>query len=405
MTRMGKGLVLLSCFCATAFHAVSARATNVALFDNDTYVDSAGGSGAEADNMQAAIISFGHVVTPFTGITAADFTAAFAGNQVFVMPEQENAELNPDLDDAARAAIRDFVESGGRMIIASDGTNGNSWTPSLINAVFGLSVTNNQTVSDPTDRVLSGTIFDNAAAQLPENNATEGLDLVSLPAGALNVYADATVAVVTIIPAGEGEIIFLGYDWYNSDPPNGGAQDGGWTGVLEAALADADLAIAKTASPTLVDVGEDITYTLTVTNNGPNDAVSVLASDFLPAGVTLVSAVPSQGDCTGSGPVDCDLGALANGASATITIVVTADIEADLTNRAEVSGAMVDPDPANNEAVASVTAVNPLPPAPNLISGAGCGLSAGMASSVSFSGLWAFALAAWVALRGLKARR
>ncbi len=169
-------------------------------------------------------------------------------------------------------------------------------------------------------------------------------------------------------------------------------------------MADADLAITKTASPTLVDVGENFTYTLTVTNNGPNDAVSVLASDFLPAGVTLVSAVPSQGDCTGSGPVDCDLGALANGASATITIVVTADIEGDLTNRADVVGAMIDPDPANNEAVASVTAVNP-PPPPDLLSGAGCGLSAGMASGVSFSGLWAFALVAWIAWRGLKARR
>lgn len=405
MMRMGKGLVLLSFFCATAFHAVSARATNVALFDNDTYVDSAGGSGAEADNMQASITSFGHVVSTFTGITAADFTAAFAGNQVFVMPEQENAELNPDLDDAARAAIRDFVESGGRMIIASDGTNANSWTPSLINAVFGLSVTNNTTVSDPTDRVLSGTIFDNAAAQLPENNATEGLDLVSLPADALNVYADATVAVVTIIPVGEGEIIFLGYDWFNSDPPNAGAQDGGWQSVFAAALADADLSITKTAAPTLVDVGENFTYTLTVTNNGPNDAIAVLVSDFLPAGVTLVSAVASQGDCTGSGPVDCDLGPLANGASATITIVATADVEGDLVNRADVIGAMIDPDPSNNEAEASVTAVNPLPPAPPLISGAGCSLVSVTSAGSSASGAWALVLAAGGLLRGLRARR
>ncbi|MCE9626005.1 MAG: DUF11 domain-containing protein [Deltaproteobacteria bacterium] len=319
--------------------------------------------------MQASIISFGHDVFPFTGITATAFTDAFVGNPAFVMPEQEVAELNPDLDDAARAVIRDFVQNGGRMIIGSDGTNDTSFTPSLLNAVFGFAVTNNTTVSDPTNRVLTGTIFDVAPASLPANNATEGLDLTSLPPGTLSVYADATVAVVAIIPFGKGDIIFLGYDWFDSNPPDDvEGQDGGWQDVFAAALAEADLSVTKTVSDANVEVDDEVTFTVTATNNGPSDAINAVVTDILPVGLTFVSATTTQGTCSGDTEVTCELGGLANGASATITIVVTADVEGNLVNQAEIAGAMIDPDMDNNSASATVTVKN----IPTNISGAGC---------------------------------
>ncbi|MBA2592590.1 MAG: DUF11 domain-containing protein, partial [Gammaproteobacteria bacterium] len=41
-----------------------------------------------------------------------------------------------------------------------------------------------------------------------------------------------------------------------------------------------------------------MTYTVPVTNNGPSNATGVTMTDTLPAGVSFVSATPSQGSCT-----------------------------------------------------------------------------------------------------------
>ncbi len=122
-------------------------------------------------------------------------------------------------------------------------------------------------------------------------------------------------------------------------------------------LAQADLSITKTASPEPVMVGQDLTYTIVVANDGPQDATGVTVVDTLPEGVTFVSA--SEG-CTppADGTVTCTVGDLASGNVATITIVVTPDVEGTITNTAVVSGNENDPDPANNTASA-VTTVEP----------------------------------------------
>ena len=113
----------------------------------------------------------------------------------------------------------------------------------------------------------------------------------------------------------------------------------------------ADLSITKSDSPDPVVAGSNLTYTLSVANNGPGDATGVIATDTLPAGVTFVSATPSQGSCTESVPgvVTCDLGDLANGASAMITIVVTINPSScgTITNTATVSGNEADPNSPN----------------------------------------------------------
>jgi hypothetical protein len=71
-------------------------------------------------------------------------------------------------------------------------------------------------------------------------------------------------------------------------------------------------------------------------------------------------ATPSQGTCTGTGPVICTLGTMNNAASATITLVVTSTATAGtITNTATVSAATTDPNPANNTATSSFTAVIP----------------------------------------------
>ena len=125
----------------------------------------------------------------------------------------------------------------------------------------------------------------------------------------------------------------------------------------------ADLAVTKSGSPDPVLLGQNITYTVTVTNNGPGSATTVTATDTLPAGVTFVSAVASQGSCVESvGVVTCNLGDIANGANVTVTIVVTAAQTGSKTNNVSVSAVSpTDPVPANDTA-SEITTVQ-IPPA------------------------------------------
>ena len=96
-----------------------------------------------------------------------------------------------------------------------------------------------------------------------------------------------------------------------------------------------DVTLQKSASPTKVAAGQDLTYTITATNekNGLSAAQNVIVSDKLPAGVRFISATPSTGSCdqtptadavitSGSLAVECNLGTLNNGVAQTVTIVV-----------------------------------------------------------------------------------
>ncbi len=116
-----------------------------------------------------------------------------------------------------------------------------------------------------------------------------------------------------------------------------------------------DLALTKTASPNPVLVGQNLTYTLTVTNNGPSTAANVLVNDPLPAGVTFVSA--STGCSLSSGTVTCFVPSLAGDASATFTIVTTPTADGTIVNTAHAPWPN-DPTPGNNDATATVTATS-----------------------------------------------
>ena len=126
--------------------------------------------------------------------------------------------------------------------------------------------------------------------------------------------------------------------------------------VTMTVLPQADLAITKTDTPDPVRFGEVLTYTLLVSNAGPQDATGVVVVDTLPAGVTFVSA--SVGCTELAGDVTCDVGDMANGGFAEITIVVIApDVEGTLTNTATVEGNEVDPDLTDNTATQDTTVI------------------------------------------------
>jgi uncharacterized repeat protein (TIGR01451 family) len=116
-----------------------------------------------------------------------------------------------------------------------------------------------------------------------------------------------------------------------------------------------DLAITKVDSTDPVRAGRNLTYTITVTNNGPNPATGVTVSDTLPGGLSARSHTASQGSCSGTTAVTCTLGDLASGATATVTIVIRPTEAGTLSNTASVTGNQPDPSDANNSATQDTT--------------------------------------------------
>lgn len=121
-----------------------------------------------------------------------------------------------------------------------------------------------------------------------------------------------------------------------------------------------DLSVAQTDLPDPVNVVSPLSYTLTVDNNGPEDATGVTVTDTLPAGVTFQSASATQGSCSeAAGIVTCLLGDMISGATATINIALTAPVSVGtITNTAVVTGNEVDPIAANNTSNEDTTVQN-----------------------------------------------
>jgi uncharacterized repeat protein (TIGR01451 family) len=127
----------------------------------------------------------------------------------------------------------------------------------------------------------------------------------------------------------------------------------------------ADLSVTQSASLSAVPTGSMLTYTIVVSNAGPQAAQGVVLTDTLPAGTSFVSATATAGTLTtprGNGStVSWSAATLASSPSVTLTLVVkvSARAGATLTNTASVSSSSPkDPNLANNSASVS-TAVLP----------------------------------------------
>ncbi len=123
----------------------------------------------------------------------------------------------------------------------------------------------------------------------------------------------------------------------------------------------ADLGVNSFVASQRVVVGQDLIYTVVVTNNGPSDrAAGVILTDTLPENATFISSAASQGVVSVSGnTLTADIGTLARGANATIVITVRPNAPGRFTNVATARGAQVDPNGLNNTSTLVTTVAAP----------------------------------------------
>ncbi len=122
-----------------------------------------------------------------------------------------------------------------------------------------------------------------------------------------------------------------------------------------------DLALVKQDGTDPVLVGEQITYSLLVTNNSGRDATGVTVTDTLPAGLGYVS---DDGGCAVSGQtVNCNLGTVTkNGGTGSVAITARANSAGKITNTATVSANEADANNSDNTDTEETTVKKNTPP-------------------------------------------
>jgi len=142
------------------------------------------------------------------------------------------------------------------------------------------------------------------------------------------------------------------------DPNPGNNSDTNVTPVVPIVLS-ADLAITKTADKTSVQPGDVLTYTLTITNNGPDAAAEVTITDAVSNLLTGAESSINNGVSWLTWTGSYTYGTLAGGASITLLIrgTVSAAATGTITNTATVSSTTPDPDLSNNSSTVNVPVV------------------------------------------------
>lgn len=126
------------------------------------------------------------------------------------------------------------------------------------------------------------------------------------------------------------------------------------------AAEQADMEITQTAAPDPVAIGSTLTWTILVTNNGPGTADGVEVNDnFNENGTTteFVSLSSDRGSCThAESTFNCQIGSMAAGTTATLTLTVTVLSTSSVLNVADVTTSSSDPDWGNNHVTGTVAA-------------------------------------------------
>jgi len=215
-----------------------------------------------------------------------------------------------------------------------------------------------------TESIGSGVTFQSIVAPggwSCTNPAIGGTGTINCSIASLANGASGSFTVVVNVTAVSGSI---------SNTVNGSSDASDPTPANNAATAmtavtpptTADLGITKSTPTTNAAPGAPVTYTIVVTNHGPDAATAVTMTDALPASLLFQSiSAPAGFSCTNpavgaTGTITCTGASLANGATATFTLTVKSNASGSITNTAAVSGTPADPSSGNNSQSSSFVA-------------------------------------------------
>lgn len=122
--------------------------------------------------------------------------------------------------------------------------------------------------------------------------------------------------------------------------------------VKDLSSSPADVSVALTV-PANAGTGSAISYTATIKNQGPNQAQGVNFVSTVPDTVIVNSVIASAGTCGAGSEAVCNLGNLASGSTATVTLNLTPTTSGTIESTATVSSVSYDPTSSNNQATAS----------------------------------------------------
>jgi uncharacterized repeat protein (TIGR01451 family) len=186
--------------------------------------------------------------------------------------------------------------------------------------------------------------------------------------GGTLTFAPGDLSKTVDVPV-KGDTAFEGTETFSvnlSSPVGATIADGSGTGTIidnDPELGP-DVSIVKSASPTAVTEGAQVTFSILVTNNGTTPALNVVVTESPQNGLEVVSMKSSIGSCTA---ISCNIGTIQALSGASVTVVAKATTVGHLVNSASVSTSPKDANGANNVAQAGVeVSAKSSPPPPAL---------------------------------------
>jgi uncharacterized repeat protein (TIGR01451 family) len=320
----------------------------------------------------------------FTANTSGTFTVVVtvaagtsSGTQIVDVANITSGTTDPNLANNTAIAITTVGIVGTADLAITN-------TPSSLTVVAGSNVTLTGVITNQGPSAAAGPVFTEA---IPANTTFQSL---SAPAGwscyypavngtgtvecvdnsPLGVNSPATFSVV--VQATTAGTVITATDNVNSATPDSNYSNNSASTTFTVATAgQADLAVTASASPNPVTQGNNITFTETVTNNGPAAETNATLSVPIPVNTTFYSLapVPSGWSCTTpavgvTGTVTCTLtGSLAAGANVSFPLVVKVNsgvaAGTTISATATVSSTVGDPNLGNNSVTVSTIVASP----------------------------------------------
>jgi len=328
----------------------SLAATSVNLVDvlpTSTSFKSVSASQGSCSGTTVVTCNLGNIaggVTANVQIVVAPNLAGALSNSASVSSNEVDTDLTNNSATASVTVSAPIVNADAGITM----TRSASTVTVNTNLTYTINVTNSGPASASgvtlNDTLPAGLSFVSATAS---QGTCSGAPAIVCTLGNLAAGASAT-AQITVTPTVTGTLINSATVTINETDTNTANNSASASITVNAPVTTADAGVRMTGSASTISRNGTLTYTIRLTNSGPGSASNVTLRDVLPTAMKFVSASSNQGTCSGTTTVTCAIGPLANGGTASVSIVVKASARGTFTNTATVSTSTTDNNTSNN---------------------------------------------------------